>query len=82
MRRTWLCPWLISRLTYRRTDHDNSHVRGYRKEGTINRLPQAGDKGIYRKRQRKDKLIEHKQHNEKCGEDLPEIRNWKWSNHE
>ncbi|HYT14087.1 MAG TPA: phosphoketolase family protein [Candidatus Nitrosopolaris sp.] len=27
-------PWLIHRLTYRRTNHDNLHVRGYREEGT------------------------------------------------
>ncbi|MGB9330531.1 MAG: phosphoketolase family protein, partial [Steroidobacteraceae bacterium] len=28
-------PWLIHRLTYRRTNHDNFHVRGYKEEGTI-----------------------------------------------
>ncbi len=27
-------PWLIHRLTYRRTNHDNFHVRGYKEEGT------------------------------------------------
>jgi xylulose-5-phosphate/fructose-6-phosphate phosphoketolase len=27
-------PWLIHRLTYRRTNHENFHVRGYREEGT------------------------------------------------
>ncbi len=27
-------PWLIHRLTYRHTDHDNLHVRGYKEEGT------------------------------------------------
>jgi xylulose-5-phosphate/fructose-6-phosphate phosphoketolase len=27
-------PWLIHRLTYRRTNHDNIHVRGYNEEGT------------------------------------------------
>ena len=44
------------------------------------RLPQTGDKGIYLKQQLKDKLIEHKQYIDRHGEDLPEIRNWKWSN--
>jgi xylulose-5-phosphate/fructose-6-phosphate phosphoketolase len=27
-------PWLIHRLTYRRTNHENLHVRGYKEEGT------------------------------------------------
>ncbi|HEY7934718.1 MAG TPA: phosphoketolase family protein, partial [Solirubrobacteraceae bacterium] len=27
-------PWLIHRLTYRRTNHSNMHVRGYKEEGT------------------------------------------------
>jgi xylulose-5-phosphate/fructose-6-phosphate phosphoketolase len=93
-------PWLIHRLTYRRTNHDNIHVRGYKEEGTIttpfdmtvlneldrfhlvmdviDRVPRTGEKGIYLKQQLKDKLIEHKQYIDKNGEDLPEIRNWKW----
>ncbi|MEN6626618.1 MAG: phosphoketolase family protein [Candidatus Sumerlaeia bacterium] len=29
-------PWLIHRLTYRRTNHDNMHVRGYKEKGSIN----------------------------------------------
>jgi xylulose-5-phosphate/fructose-6-phosphate phosphoketolase len=28
-------PWLIHRLTYRRTNHHNLHVRGYKEEGTV-----------------------------------------------
>ncbi|WP_308423210.1 phosphoketolase family protein [Puia dinghuensis] len=28
-------PWLVHRLTYRRTNHGNIHVRGYKEEGTI-----------------------------------------------
>jgi len=95
-------PWSIHRLTYRRTNHHNIHVRGYKEEGTIttpfdmtvlndldrfhlvmdtiDRLPQTGDKGIYLKQQLKDKLIEHRRYIEKNGQDLPEIRNWKWRN--
>ncbi len=29
-------PWLIHRLAYRRTNHDNMHVRGYKEKGSIN----------------------------------------------
>ena len=97
-------PWLIHRLTYRRTNHDNIHVRGYKEEGTIttpfdmtvlndldrfhlvidtiDRLPQTGKKGRALKEQLQAKLIEHKEYIDKNGEDLPEIRNWKWSNPE
>jgi len=94
-------PWLIHRLTYRRRNHANLHVRGYKEEGTIttafdmtvlndidrfhlvidaiNRLPQTGSQGAYLKQQLQDKLIEHKHYIDKYGEDMPEIRNWKWS---
>jgi xylulose-5-phosphate/fructose-6-phosphate phosphoketolase len=44
----------------------------------IDRVPQVGERGAYLKQQLMDKLIEHKQYIDKYGEDLPEIRNWKW----
>ncbi len=94
-------PWLIHRLTYRRTNHDNFHVRGYKEEGTIttpfdmtvlndldrfhlvmdviDRLPQTGDKGAALKSRLQDKLTEHKRYIDTYGEDMPEIRNWKWT---
>ena len=46
----------------------------------IDRVAKTGDKGNYLKQQLKDKLIDHKQYIDKYGEDMPEIRNWKWSN--
>jgi xylulose-5-phosphate/fructose-6-phosphate phosphoketolase len=94
-------PWLIHRLTYRRPNHDNFHVRGYKEEGTIttpfdmtvlneldrfhlvidaiDRLPQTGAQGIYLKEQLRDKLVEHRRYIRQNGEDMPEVRNWKWA---
>jgi len=43
----------------------------------IDRLPQTGA-GVYVKEQLKGKLIEHKQYIDKYGQDLPEVRDWKW----
>jgi xylulose-5-phosphate/fructose-6-phosphate phosphoketolase len=45
---------------------------------TVDRLPQTGDAGIYLKQKLQDKLVEHRQYICANGQDLPEIRNWKW----
>lgn len=44
----------------------------------LERLPQMGDKGRLLKEQLTAKLIEHKQYINQHGQDMPEIRNWKW----
>lgn len=94
-------PWLVHRLTYRRTNHANLHVRGYKEEGTITtyfdmtvlndmdrfhlvqdvikRVPQLGPEGDKLTRMMKDKLTRHKQYIYRYGQDMPEVRNWKWN---
>ncbi len=49
-------------------------------EDVIDRLPGLGNKGAHLKQMMKDKLVEHKQYIHENGEDLPEIRSWKWEN--
>jgi xylulose-5-phosphate/fructose-6-phosphate phosphoketolase len=93
-------PWLIHRLTYRRTNHENLHVRGYKEEGTtttpfdmvvlndmdrfhlvqdvIDRVPKLGYIAAYTKQAIRAKLIEHREYITTYGEDMPEVRDWKW----
>jgi len=94
-------PWLIHRLTYRRTNHDNFHVRGYKEEGTtttpfdmtvlndldrfhlagdvVDRVPRLQRVGAHFKQFLRNKLVEHKQYICEHGDDMPEIRDWKWT---
>jgi xylulose-5-phosphate/fructose-6-phosphate phosphoketolase len=92
-------PWLIHRLTYRRHNHGNLHVRGYKEEGTtttpfdmtvvndLDRFHLAGD-AIRRCNLGAEaapvlakfaqKLREHSAYIREHGEDMPEIRDWRW----
>jgi xylulose-5-phosphate/fructose-6-phosphate phosphoketolase len=93
-------PWLIHRLTYRRTNHDNMHVRGYKEEGTtttpfdmtvlndldrfhlagdvIDRVPRLAGVAGHEKQWLRNRLIQHKLYIARYGDDMPEIRDWRW----
>jgi xylulose-5-phosphate/fructose-6-phosphate phosphoketolase len=93
-------PWLIHRLTYRRTNHRNIHVRGYKEEGTtttpfdmtvlndldrfhlagdvVDRLLQPQARHAYFRQLLRDKLIEHRAYVRRHGEDMPEVKGWRW----
>ncbi len=45
----------------------------------VMRLPQLGNRGSFLIQKMTDKLVEHKQYIAANGQDLPEIRNWKWN---
>jgi phosphoketolase len=93
-------PYLIHRLTYRRTNHDNLHVRGYKEEGTtttpfdmtvlnnmdrfqlaldvVRRVPRLKPLADQATQEFHDILRRHKAYVSANGEDLPEVRNWRW----
>ena len=95
-------PWLIHRLTYRRRNHANLHVRGYKEEGTtttpfdmtvmndldrfhlvldvIARLPKSwsGAECESLAKWCRGKLEEHHAYIRANGDDMPEVRDWRW----
>ncbi len=94
-------PWCIHRLTYRRHNHDNIHVRGYKEEGTtttpfdmcvlnnidryqltldaILRIPRLEGIREAARQRYSEQIQKHRLYVAENGQDLPEIRNWKWS---
>jgi xylulose-5-phosphate/fructose-6-phosphate phosphoketolase len=93
-------PWLIHRLTYRRHNHDNIHVRGYKEEGTtttpfdmcvlnnidrfqlaldaIKRVPRLKPLAATAEQWYSEAIQRHKLYVAENGDDLPEIKNWRW----
>src|ERR1700682_4131856 len=93
-------PWLIHRLTYRRTNHPNLHVRGFKEEGTtttpfdmvvlndldryhlvqdvVDRVPKLGSRVAHLKQRMADKRVEHRLYIREHGDDMPEVKQWRW----
>ncbi len=94
-------PWLIHRLTYRRTNHKNLHVRGYKEEGTTTtpfdmtvlndldrfhrvidiaeRVPCLATRAAHIREAMHEKLAEHNAYIRTHGDDMPEVKHWRWS---
>ncbi len=93
-------PAMIHKLTYRRRNHGNIHVRGYKEEGTtttpfdmvvlnnldryqlaldaIQRIPRFGDQVEAATARYWSTMERHKLYISEHGEDMPEVRNWRW----
>ena len=92
---------MVHKLTYRRRNHTNIHVRGYKEEGStttpfdmvvlnnldrfqlafdaIQRLPRLHDRVEMARGRYWTSIEEHKLHVSLYGEDLPAIRDWRWT---
>jgi xylulose-5-phosphate/fructose-6-phosphate phosphoketolase len=93
-------PWVIHRLTYRRHNHENIHVRGYKEEGTtttpfdmcvlnnidrfqltvdaIRRVPRLKAEVASAEQWYSEKIQRHRLYVSENGDDLPEVKDWRW----
>ncbi len=93
-------PWGIHRLTYRRHNHDQLHVRGYKEEGTtttpfdmcvlnnidrfqltldaIRRVPRLAAQVDAAQQWYSEAIQRHKLYVAENGDDMPEIKDWRW----
>ena len=94
-------PAMIHKLTYRRRNHANIHVRGYKEEGTtttpfdmvvlnqldryqlaldaIRRIPRLRDQVEAETARYWTTMQRHKLYIGEHGDDLPEVRDWRWT---
>jgi len=93
-------PSLVHKLTYRRHNHANIHVRGFKEEGTtttpfdmvvlnnldryqlaldaVRRIPHLSSEVERATARYWTRIERHKLHIAEHGEDLPEVRTWRW----
>ena len=94
-------PAMIHKLTYRRRNHGNIHVRGYMEEGTtttpfdmavlnhldrfqlaldaIKRIPRLSSLVEEAEARYSSDMARHKLYVSENGDDLPEVKNWRWT---
>jgi len=94
-------PTMIHKLTYKRRNHDNIHVRGYKEEGTtttpfdmvvlnnldryqlafdaIRRIPRFADQVATAEARYWTAMERHKLYISEHGDDMPEVRDWRWT---
>ena len=94
-------PAMIHKLTYRRRNHGNIHVRGYMEEGTtttpfdmavlnhldrfqlaldaIKRIPRLSSLLEEAEARYSSDMARHKLYVSENGDDLPEVKNWRWT---
>ncbi|HKP94308.1 MAG TPA: phosphoketolase family protein [Fibrobacteria bacterium] len=94
-------PWLIHRLVYRRTNHVNFHVRGFKEQGTtttpfdmtvlndmdrfrlvmdvLDRVPGLAGTYPHVRQAMVAKRAAHREYVVRNGDDMPEVKQWKWS---
>ena len=93
-------PAMIHKLTYRRHNHENIHVRGFKEEGTtttpfdmvvlnnldryqlaldaIRRIPRFSGQVDKATARYWAKMEQHKRYITENGDDMPEVRDWRW----
>jgi xylulose-5-phosphate/fructose-6-phosphate phosphoketolase len=92
---------IVHKLTYKRTNHENFHVHGFKEKGTtttpfdmtilneldrytlaleaVRNVPRLASQ-VAETEQRQSEIIQrHRLYVSEYGEDMPEVRDWKWS---
>jgi hypothetical protein len=94
-------PTIVHKLTYKRTNHDNFHVHGFRERGTTttpfdmtvrNRIdrytlaldavrsaPRLASRVVECEQKHSELMQRHRLYVSEYGEDMPEVRDWKWT---